>query len=233
MAVSFNKAAIEQGIGVVLGTLIRFGLMSAAISLALVLVAWVVLKVQVITGNTPAFQSASPLFPSIPPINATFTPPANASLMGVALNVNPVKYLSQYPVFKYMGYIQYLWYFLLFPLFLGTSIYFLILSQGEGIGEGRIVDYPSLAWDVLAKTAIVLILWIFVGGIVLVGLMVYPQDYMQLGLAGLSKLGGGSFWSSFMQITVVIFPYFPIVVEVGAHVYLLKEVYAGWIGNQW
>lgn len=234
MALSFNKAAIIQSVSGLVGTIIRYGLISAAISLALVMVTWGAVHVQSLTGNQPTFETQPNMFPEVPQVNMSMPVPQNASFMGIMLNVNPIQYLSQYPMFRYMNYVQYLWYLLLFPVFLGGSLFIIILSQGNGMAEQQVVDYyAQVAWDTIWKTGAALIMWILVGGAILIGFMAYPSDFMQTGLGGLQILGAGSFWSAVMKVITVIFPYVPIVIEVSAHVYLLKEIHAGWVGNRW
>lgn len=237
MPVSFTKAAITQAVGALLGTLIRFGIISAVLSLTLYLVAWSSLQVQIHTGTTPFFLNTTGenLFPVVPNVN--YVPqniPSNLTLYGFLRVFNPQDYLSQFPPFKYLGYIQIMWYVLLVPIFLGGAVYMVILSQGSGMSTQQIVDYYSdVAWPTLVVTGAFIMMWLLVGAIVLIGMAAFPQNLFSQGILGLIRLGTPQPYQAIQTIFTQIYPYLPIPVELGAFVYLLKEVHTGWVGNQW
>jgi len=236
MPVSFTKAAIMQAVGALVGTLLRFGIMSALLSLTLYLVAWTSIQVQSYTGTQPFLLNTSEqVFPTVPNIN--YVPPnisQNMTIYGFLKVFNPQQYLSQYPLFEHLGYIQIMWYALLIPIFFGGTIYMIILSQGNGMSSQQIVDYyADVAWPTLTVTGILIMVWLLLGGVVLIGLSAYPQNILAEGILGLIKLHVVKAWQSMQTIFTVIYPYIPIPVEIGAFIYLLKEVHTGWVGNQW
>lgn len=235
MALTFTKAAAMQAIGGLLGTLIRFGITSAAISLTLYMIAWGAIQVQLKTGNSPFFVTEEPIgiYPEFQTDYVQNITVNNVTILGFLEEFNPDEYLMQFPIFKTLQYVKYLWYALLVPLFIGGTVYFLILSQGSDFSQ-RTVDYfGDIAWPTIKKTGLAVITLLIVGGVYLIGSMMYSGDMVVEGLSGLQFLGLLGFFTSLQQFFVEYYPFVPVAIELLAVIYLFKEVHAGWIGNQW
>lgn len=237
MPVSFTKPASYQGILALVGTLFIFGLASAVLSLALYFAAWGMIQVQSQTGGATWIppDDLSDFYPEVPQF-APYQPdiPENMTLLGFIRLFNPDDYLTQFPPFKYLNYVKIMWYALLIPVFLGGAVYWVILAQGSGISVQQVVDYyQDVAWPTLGIVAAMLLAWIIAGASVGISLVAYPPELLVQGLQGLSLLGLTDILGYFFEAVYSILPYFPVAVEAVAFLHLLKEVTAGWIGNQW
>lgn len=234
MPLSYNKEAVMAGLLGLIKLLFPFGLASALLSVTLYLSAYSIIVAGGETGWIP--PTGEGIYPAVPQV-APYVPEGNITLLGLASEMpasKMVEFLSQFPPFAYLHYVQIAWYALLIPAIFGMLLYYIQLSQGEGIQLSRVVDYLGDIYQPAIVVALVALSgWILTSTVAILALSNMPPDILMKGMMGLARIGLADVVTQLLQAMYSVLKYFPVAVLAAIYIYLFKEVSTGWVGNHW